>query len=202
MTTGSYYTLQNEATGLLKEKGSKFLSFAYPVNSEVHIKEKLSDLKKEHPSASHHCYAWRLGADKVLYRSNDDGEPSNSAGKPIFSVIQSRNLSNVLIVVVRYFGGTLLGVNGLINAYKDAALAAIENATIYEQFVMENYSVAFDMNDMNLVMRILKEYEAKILSNSYSEKNILTFQVKVLHAETLEAKFRDFYTVKLSRLPI
>src|SRR6478736_3309084 len=131
----SYLTISQTADELYKDKGSKFLAFAFPVKSESEIKKKLTSLKKEHPSASHHCYAWRLGADKAAFRANDDGEPSNTAGKPILMQIQAKDLTNVLIVVVRYFGGTLLGVGGLINAYKQAALNVLNKTTIIEQFI-------------------------------------------------------------------
>lgn len=196
----SYFSIIRPASGILKEKGSKFLAFTYPVRSETEIKDQLTLLRREHPSANHHCYAWRLGADKELYRANDDGEPSNSAGKPILSVIQANDLSDVLIVVVRYFGGTLLGVNGLINAYKDAATEAISAAEIVEHFVMMDYRVEFEMKNMNVVMRILKEYDVVIISNSYEEKNILIFRVKKQKVVTLEARFKELYTVTLQFL--
>ena len=114
----TFKTISIPAEGLFKDKGSKFISYAYPVSSEDQIREIVLNLKKEHHSARHHCYAWRLGPDKLIFRANDDGEPSSTAGKPILGQIQSHELTNILIVVVRYFGGTLLGVSGLINAYK------------------------------------------------------------------------------------
>lgn len=157
-------------------------------------------MRKEHPSANHHCYAWRLGADKELYRANDDGEPSGTAGRPILSVIRSKELSNILIVVVRYFGGTLLGANGLINAYRDCAEEAISAAKIVECFVMVDYRLEFEMSEMNLVMRILKEYEAVIISNEYDEKNIITLQVKKQKAIAFEERFKELHTVTCQQL--
>ena len=131
----TYKTIEKPSEGLFKDKGSKFISFAFPVDNEEEIKEIVQSIKKEHHSARHHCYAWRLGADQLLFRANDDGEPSSTAGKPILGQIQSFDLTNILIVVVRYFGGTLLGVSGLINAYRNAALDAINQAEIVEKLV-------------------------------------------------------------------
>lgn len=196
----SYHAIEKPASAVLKERGSKFLGFAYPVESEKEIRECLILLKKEHPSASHHCYAWRLGADKRMYRANDDGEPANSAGKPILSAIQAHDLSNILIVVVRYFGGTLLGVNGLINAYKDAANNVIDHAIVFERFVLSVYRVEFGMEDMNHVMRILKENDAKIITSNYENGNIITFHVQKQKAATMEARFNVLYAVDLKFL--
>ena len=200
--TDSYFAIISPSEGILKERGSKFLAYAYPVKSESEIKSRLIALKKEHPSANHQCYAWRLGADKATYRANDDGEPSNTAGKPILTQIQAHDLTNILIIVVRYFGGTLLGVNGLINAYKDAARLALENTTIIEEFIMFEYKVEFDFDAMSSVMRLLKEYNAKILSTVYEEKNKLIFQIKKLHSQELESKFGELYTTKLEFLQL
>ena len=129
-TADKYLTIEKNSDGIFKDRGSKFLAFAYPVSSPEEIKIILAELRKKYHDARHHCYAYMLGAEKETYRSNDDGEPSSSAGKPILGQIQSNNLSNILIVVVRYFGGTLLGVGGLINAYRSAAADAIRNANI------------------------------------------------------------------------
>lgn len=153
----SYLTIAKPSEGIFKDKGSKFLAYAYPVETEDDIKEHIQFLKKEHFTARHHCYAWRLGPDKVLYRANDDGEPSSTAGKPILGQIQRLNLTNILIVVVRYFGGTLLGVSGLINAYREAAAAALENAEIVEKLVKITFWVEFDYLMMNAVMKIFKD---------------------------------------------
>ncbi|MFV0377318.1 MAG: IMPACT family protein [Mangrovibacterium sp.] len=153
----SYLTIAKPSEGIFKDKGSKFLAYAYPVETEDDIKEHIQFLKKEHFTARHHCYAWRLGPDKVLYRANDDGEPSSTAGKPILGQIQRLNLTNILIVVVRYFGGTLLGVSGLINAYREAAATALENAEIVEKLVEIKFWVEFDYLMMNSVMKIFKD---------------------------------------------
>jgi uncharacterized YigZ family protein len=173
-----YLTIKEPSEGLFKDKGSKFSGFAFPVSSEDDVKKHLSDLKKQHPSANHHCYAFRLGADKQSYRVNDDGEPANTAGKPIFGQIQSKDLTDILIVVVRYFGGTLLGVSGLINAYKLAAGDTLQNATIIEKTVNDVYEITFDYLKMNDVMRILKEDNLKILSHSSELNCSLSFSVR------------------------
>ena len=196
----SYFTIIGPAEGLFKDRSSKFLTFAWPVKTEAEIKTHLLALKKEHPSANHQCYAWRLGPDKAAFRSNDDGEPANSAGKPILSQIQAKDLTNILIVVVRYFGGTLLGVNGLINAYKNAAANVIQNSVIEEQFIVFEYKVEFDFDVLSQVMRVLKENEAKIVSNAYEEKNVIIFQVKKINSGKLESKFKELYTTRLEFL--
>lgn len=154
------------------------MSFAFPVVSEEEIKKHLSVLRKLHPGASHHCYAFRLGADKQSYRSNDDGEPSNTAGKPILGQIQSKDLTNILIVVVRYFGGTLLGVSGLIQAYKLSSSDAISNAKIVERTVNDVYELKFEYLYMNDVMKIIKDENMNILSQNFELTCFLWFSVR------------------------
>jgi uncharacterized YigZ family protein len=198
----SYNTITAPAEGVFKDKGSKFLAFAWPVQNEQEIKEHLAELKKKHTGANHFCYAWRLGADKAAFRANDDGEPNNTAGKPILAQIQSNDLTNILVVVVRYFGGTLLGVSGLIQAYKQAAIEALQQAHVVEQFILFEYKVEFDFDVLSAVMRLLKEYDAKILSTTYEINNVITFRVKKLHSEMLENKFKDLYTTKLEFLKL
>lgn len=153
----TYKTISTPSEGLFKDKGSKFIAYAYPVTSEDQIKEIVQSIKKEHYSARHHCYAWRLGHEKLLFRANDDGEPSSTAGKPILGQIQSFDLTNILIVVVRYFGGTLLGVSGLINAYRNAAFDAINQAEIVEKLVEKDLLIEFDYGVMNDVMKLFKD---------------------------------------------
>lgn len=195
--SNSYFTISQSAEAIYKDKGSKFFAFAFPVNNELDIKEKLLALKKEHPSASHHCYAWRLGADKLAYRANDDGEPSNTAGKPILMQIQAHDLTNILIVVVRYFGGTLLGVGGLIQAYKQAAIDVLQKTERLERFILFSYEAEFDFENMSAMMRILRDVEANVDSAKYEEKNVVTFSVKKQFSENLEERFKDLYSIKL-----
>ncbi len=174
----SYLTVSKASQSIFRDKGSKFLAFVFPIKSEEEIKTILNDLKKEHPQANHHCYAWRLGADKQRYRVNDDGEPAGTAGKPIYSQIQSNDLTNVLMVVVRYFGGTLLGVSGLINAYKTAASEALSNTSIEEEFICFRYTIQFPMEDTSDVMRLLKQLDCKIEHQAYTHQSIITFSIK------------------------
>lgn len=157
MEDDSYKSISSPSEGLYKEKGSRFISYAYPVSDQKDIKPFLESLRKEHHEARHHCYAWMIGKERTNFRVNDDGEPSGTAGRPILGQINSSCLTNVLIVVVRYFGGTLLGVSGLINAYRSAAASAISNAEIVNLTVQEYYELAFPYVSMNDVMKVLKE---------------------------------------------
>ncbi len=153
----TYKTIENISEGLFKDRGSKFIAHAIPVNNENQVKEHLSALRKKYHDARHHCYAYQLGFDKSSYRINDDGEPSGTAGKPIFGQILSHDLTNILIVVVRYFGGTKLGIGGLINAYKTSAKDALNNAKIIEKTINEVYEIIYDYPVMNAVKKIIKE---------------------------------------------
>jgi uncharacterized YigZ family protein len=196
----SYFTITQADVGLFKDKGSKFIGYAYPVNSEEEIKLHLAKLKKEHVGARHFCYAWRLGPDKQAWRANDDGEPNNSAGKPILSQIQSKDLTDVLIVVVRYFGGTLLGVSGLINAYKSAAADALNNSNIIEKFIRYQYKLIFDVNDVNAVMKLCKDLQAEIISQDYTDKYTMIFEIKKSLVDQLEEKIKQIYNSQLTYL--
>lgn len=162
MELNKYKTINGPSTGDFRDRGSKFLAYAWPVNDVIDIKEQLQALKKEHPKAVHHCYAWRLGTDGTQFRANDDGEPAGSAGKPIMGQIDSFGLTNILVVVVRYFGGTLLGIPGLINAYKTATLMALEQAGEVERWVEQKVKLTFDYPVMGEVLYILKQHEANI----------------------------------------
>ena len=181
----TYLTIKEPAEGIFKDKGSKFLAFAYPVLSENDVKKQLDILRKDHHSARHHCWAYRLGKDGELWRANDDGEPSNSAGKPILGQIVSKNLSNVAVIVVRYFGGTLLGVGGLIQAYKEAAAAALDNATIIEAYLESEYSISFPFSIMNDVMKILKEKSVTILTQNYETNCSVIFKIRKMNEDLI-----------------
>ncbi|MEN7548894.1 YigZ family protein [Rapidithrix thailandica] len=174
----SYLTIKSPSEGLYKEKGSKFLAYAYPVTDEEKIKEILQSLKKEYYDARHHCYAFMLGKDKNRYRANDDGEPGNSAGVPILNQIRSKEVTDVLVVVVRYFGGTKLGVSGLINAYKTAAAEALDQAEIVEAFVTQHLTIRFEYMDMNDVMRVAKEYDLDLSQQTFDEKCNINFEIR------------------------
>ncbi len=198
--SNSYFTIKEPAQSHYKVKGSKFLGFAFPVLNEKDIKQHLMEIRKGNPSANHHCYAYRLGADKLIFRTNDDGEPNNTAGKPIFSQLQNRDLTNCLVIVVRYFGGTLLGVGGLISAYKEAANLALLNCEIVEQFIYLEYEAIFNYEDLSKVMRLLKETESQIISTTYATENVIIFKVKKQNTDNLEARLKDLYNVKFNYL--
>lgn len=183
----TYLTLKAESQGLYKEKGSKFLAFAYPVNHEQEVKEILESLKKQYHDARHHCYAYILGKDGLDFRANDDGEPGHSAGDPILGQIRSNNLTNTLIVVVRYFGGTKLGVGGLVTAYKTAAAEAIAANEIITALITEKVTFEFDYLDMNEVMRLTKALDLKILDQHFDNRCAMEVEVRqASHAELID----------------
>ena len=167
MRFDEYQTVTGTSEGLYKEKGSKFLAFVFPVKNEDEVKEILQELRKSHHDARHHCYAWAFGPKRDQYRTNDDGEPSGTAGKPIFGQILSFNVTDILIVVIRYFGGTKLGVSGLINAYRQAAKEALDVAVIEVKTIQKIIRIAFEYPLMNDVMRIIKETEPLILNQTF-----------------------------------
>jgi uncharacterized YigZ family protein len=182
-----YFTINKSVETIYKEKGSKFLSFLYPVTSLDEVKEYLTQLKKKYYDATHHCYAYIIGADKEQFRMNDDGEPSSTAGKPIYGQLQSNDLTNVLLVVVRYFGGTKLGVSGLIKAYKESSAECIAQAEIVERQVKNKYNICFAYEDMNLVMNILKQNNAEQKNQHFD----LNCQIEVLIEKRNVSKFEN-----------
>jgi len=198
MTDDFYHTIEKPSTAEFKDRGSKFIAYTFPINSSNDFKERLADMKKEHPKATHHCFAYRLGLDGNNFRVSDDGEPSGSAGRPILGQIDSKQLTNVLIIVVRYFGGTLLGVPGLINAYKTSAALALQVTPVVRKPVEINYSLQFDYTMMNEVMTIVKQCNCTVVNQEMLlfcrmqiavPKNRLDevlFKVKELHALEIE----------------
>ena len=177
--TDSYKSIAAPSRGLYKDKGSKFLSFAYPVSSEAQVKDIIASLKKEYFDARHHCYAYRLGLSGDKWRANDDGEPSSTAGRPILGQILSAELSDILIVVVRYFGGILLGTSGLTVAYKSAAADAITNAAVIDKIATETFEIRFDYLQMNDVMKVLKELQIVPLEQSFDERCLIVAPVRL-----------------------
>jgi len=192
-----YKTIRDRSEGTYKEKGSKFLAFAYPVFSENEIKEHFAELKKEFYDARHHCYAWKLGIDGNKYRANDDGEPSGTAGKPIYGQLLSHELTNILIVVVRYFGGTKLGTSGLIHAYKTAAKDAIENTSIVELTVNDTIEVKFDYGVMNEVMRIIKDENPEIITQDFNLNCKMELSIRKSKTEMLISKLKKLESVRI-----
>jgi uncharacterized YigZ family protein len=174
----TYLTIEKPSEAIFRDRGSKFLAFAYPINSEADIKAILTVLKTEHPKANHHCWAMRLGIDRSVFRINDDGEPSGTAGRPILNTLLSRNITNVLVVVVRYFGGTLLGVPGLINAYKTATEEALNIAVIIEKTLDDTYIISFDYQQMNDIMKIIKEDNLTILEQQFDNNCIVKIAIR------------------------
>lgn len=195
-----YLTITSESTGIFKDKGSRFLAFAYPVQSEETVKEIIARLKKEHHSARHHCYAWRIGTETIQFRANDDGEPSSTAGKPILGQLLSFNVTNTLIVVVRYFGGTLLGASGLINAYKSAAADALANAKIVEETIEKHCLLQFSYNEMAEVMNTIKQEELTLVSTKFESKCELCFSVRKNELQRVIDRFEKIYGVKVSQI--
>jgi uncharacterized YigZ family protein len=184
----TYNTIEQPAEALYKDRGSKFIAYAFPINTADDFKKHLQDLKKQHPKAAHHCFAYRIGLDGNNFRVSDDGEPSGTAGKPILGQIDSKAVSNLCIIVVRYFGGTLLGVPGLINAYKMAALLVLQVVPIVQKPVMAQYSIQFDYTQMNEIMMIIKQLQAVIVDQQTQLFNI--FKVEVPKSKTREFEYR------------
>ena len=186
--TKHYFTIQNSSTGLYKEKGSKFLGFAEPVTSEDEIKEKLDGLKAKYHDARHHCYAYVLGADRKVYRANDDGEPNHSAGDPILGQLHSKQLTNVLVVVVRYFGGIKLGVGGLIHAYKTAAEFALANAGVVKKEVTVEINLRYPYEFTNEVMKLIHDFDMTMTGQDFLEICITRAKVGVHHIDAVTNK--------------
>ncbi|MDO5970206.1 YigZ family protein [Flavivirga aquimarina] len=185
---------------LFKDKNSKFFGYAFPVLNENDVKLYLEKLKKEHHSARHWCYAYQLGTETISYRANDDGEPSNSAGMPIYGQIQSFDVTNILIVVVRYFGGIKLGVSGLINAYKSTAQLALEHSNIKEKTINIDYLISFDYKNMNKVMRIIKEKNLKITNQVLEMDCNITISVRKKDASSVFEKFNHLFEVHIKKI--
>jgi uncharacterized YigZ family protein len=184
-----YKTIAEPSQGSFREKGSKFLAFAIPASSEQEVKQHLDALRKQYYDATHHCYAYVLGFDKSAYRVNDDGEPSGTAGRPIYGQLLSADLTNTLIVVVRYYGGTNLGVPGLIHAYKTAANEAITNATILTRIVKETYEIDYPYEAMNDVMKIIKDETLEVINNDFGMKCVIRLAIRHSDAERVSGKF-------------
>jgi len=183
---------------LYKEKNSKFFGYAFPVSNEEEVKVILENIKKQHHSARHWCYAFQLGTDKIYYRANDDGEPSNTAGMPIYGQIQSFGVTNVLVVVVRYFGGVKLGVGGLISAYRAAAQMALEASNIIEKTIDVQYTLKFGYQDMNKVMRVVKEKNLDIVSQKMEMDCEIVVSTRKKNAPAVAEAFENVFGVSIS----
>jgi len=200
MIEDKYKEVKYHTTGIYKEKGSKFIAYSYPVYSEEEVKEKLDEVRKLEHSARHHCYAYILNPDKSAQRANDDGEPSSTAGKPILGQILSNDLTNILIVVVRYFGGVKLGVPGLIRSYKTAAAEAILEATIITKTIKEQYEVSFKYPQMNDVMRLIKEYDLEVVNTDFQIDCKLIFAVPKSKAIDIVDTFKKNHELRIENI--
>jgi len=200
-TTDEFKTLEKLSVEVIfKDRGSKFLGYAYPIKSEKEVAPIISKLKESHHKARHWCYAWRLGVEKYRFRANDDGEPNNSAGQPIYGQILSFELTNVLIVVVRYFGGTKLGVGGLINAYKSAAHLALKESDIVNKTIDVQFELQFDYVDMNKVMRLIKEKSIKIIYQKMEMDCVLKITIRKKEALKVKKLFENLRCVKIKQI--
>lgn len=200
METDSYRTIQTGARGIYKEKGSKFIAVSKHIENEEEFKIFLDELKKEFYNARHHCYAWRFGMEDPRFRSNDDGEPSGSAGKPILNQILSKKLFNTAVVVVRYFGGTKLGVSGLINAYKTSSRDALEDSVVVKRFVYSSIELNFKYPRLNDVMRIVKEEKVLIVEQVFELECLLRVKIKKNDLEKVLLRLSLFHEIQIKRL--
>lgn len=195
-----YYEVERDAEFVLRERGSKFFAFVYGVKSDLEIKEKLEGLKREYPDATHHCYAWVMGARGEAQRANDDGEPGNSAGRPILRSILGVGVTNVLVVVVRYFGGTLLGIPGLIESYRGAAESALRAAGRSEKFIEENYEISSAFEHEQEIHRLIAKYGARVLGSEYTEQVCYRVAVKAGVGRDFEKALSGHYQLGGKRL--
>ena len=194
----TYKTIANPSEEILfKEKNSKFFGYAFPIASEDQVKPLIEPLRKRHFNAVHFCYAYQIGTEKITFRANDDGEPSNSAGMPIYGQIQSQELTNVLIVIVRFFGGTKLGVGGLITAYKTAAQMALEATSIIEKTIDVHYLISFDYKNMNKVMRVIKEKNLEIITQKMEMSCEIEIATRKKNATIVLDTFENMFEVAI-----
>ncbi len=196
----TYFTIEEAAEGIFRDKGSKFIAYAYPFKDENKLKEIIGELKSLHPKARHHCWAYRLSPDRTVFRVNDDGEPSGTAGRPILNALLSKDVTNILVVVVRYFGGTLLGVPGLINAYKTATQEALANAVVVEKTVNDVYQIDFEYLAMNDVMRVIKDENITVLDQQFDNACVMTVEMRKMQVNTFMQKMEKVEGARITYL--
>ncbi|AZI32570.1 IMPACT family protein [Kaistella carnis] len=197
----SFDTIQSPVENVLsKEKGSKFIGFAFPINNEKELKEALGKIRDEHPKATHHCYAFRLGLSGENYRANDDGEPSGSAGLPIYNQLLAHHLTNILVIVVRYYGGTKLGVSGLVKAYKDSAKLTLDESTIITKELQIELEITFDYSQQNIIFTLLNKNEAKILDFKTAEKCTILSKIKLAEKENISEQLSEMQNISFEFL--
>ncbi|MCG2617269.1 YigZ family protein [Terrimonas sp. NA20] len=197
MTPDYYSTVETSSSAEFKDRGSRFIAYTFPVTSVNDFKDRLADIKKEHPKATHHCFAYRLGLDGLQYRVSDDGEPSGTAGRPILGQIDSKQLTDVLVIVVRYYGGTMLGVPGLINAYKTAASLALQVTRFVQKPVLINYRLEFDYTQMNEVMRIVKYFDCTVVKQETVLFCMMEIGIPKNRLDEVLFKLKDLRTVEV-----
>ena len=185
---------------LLKEKGSKFIGFSFPVENEKEVKEALGKVKEEHPKATHHCYAFRLGITGENYRANDDGEPSGSAGLPIYNQLLANNVTQILLIVVRYYGGTKLGVSGLVKAYKESAKLVLESCEIITKELQSTIEIQFDFNHQNVIFTLLNKFEAKIIDFKTEETCTISAKLKTSEKENISDQLSEMQIISFEFL--
>ena len=195
-----YQTIEKESVAEFKDRGSRFLAYAFPISSAQDFKKRLKELKEEHPKAVHHCFAYRIGTDGNNFRSSDDGEPSGSAGRPILGQIDSKELTNIAIIVVRYFGGTLLGVSGLVNAYKTATSFALQVNPVIKKPVLINYRLEFDYTILNDVMRIIKKNECIVLKQELQLFCMIEMAIPRANLELCVLQLKNLKSMELSAI--
>src|SRR5690349_13533448 len=195
-----FYTIERTTTAEFKDRGSKFIAYTYPIQSVDDFKKCMEAIKKEHPKATHHCFAYRIGLDNNTYRVSDDGEPSGTAGKPILGQIDSKELVNVLVVVVRYFGGTLLGVPGLINAYKSAAALALQITPLVQKQVEKEFIIQFDYTSIGEIMALAKQYNCRVVSQEMQLFCNMTLAIPKNRVTEVSYKLKEMRNVEL--LPV
>ena len=201
-TDSHYYTIEKSSIAEFKERGSKFIAYTFPIADVSEFKLRLADIKKEHPKATHHCFAYRLGLDGNTYRVSDDGEPSGSAGKPILGQIDSKQVTNVLVIVVRYFGGTQLGIPGLITAYKTTAAFALQTTAIVQKPVLHHFHLQFDYTQMNEVMMVVKQFDCVVEKQETQLFCSMNIGVPQNWLAEVENKLNDLRGVELEKISL
>ena len=197
MTDEIYYTIEKTATAEFKDRGSRFIAYACPIRSVEDFKLQFNEIRKQHPKATHHCFAYRLGLDGNSFRVSDDGEPSGSAGRPILGQIDSKGLVNVLVVVVRYFGGTLLGVPGLINAYRSAAALALQMTPLVQKQVEQEFKVHFDYTQLNDVMIMIRQFNCRIVRQEIQLFCDMVLAVPRNRIEEVRYRFKEMKNIEI-----
>lgn len=200
LASDTYTTIEQPSEGIFRDKGSRFIAYAFPIQEEEEWKNILEQVKSQHPKARHHCWAYRLGPEEEVFRVNDDGEPSGTAGRPIYNTLKSYEITDVMVVVVRYFGGTLLGVPGLINAYKTATVECLEQATIVERIISSRFQIRYDYPQMNDVMQLIKQNDWDIVYQDFALDCELRVEVRKKEEDKFISLLEQIHPVKYKKM--